>query len=422
MVSNNPPPDERVVYLALKNVFKGHNAGVRQNRAIRKLIKQYRSQEDISDLIREHNVDVICNAARMLLCDEVFESTLKAKIRFPELFDLSPTQSAEREASEAEAARHEADAIEHAVQARREYSQATILEKQQQDELTRTEKPPPASAAAKQLSTPVTGLNASCSHPANPISLPPLFPIYLPFKSQHNLLVHLQHLLEAICYDFGRRAVPELLQRRGWDCAEAVELNRWTEEFAKLHEPFPANERIKKPLGQLLRSVANIRHTAVHRIRVSAKGVEQFLLDAEALALLLGDIKQVDNISKMRRETQAATEELQRNKQFLRSRLEDTLKGLAAQREELKLLEDNAIAELEREDRDYEILAGKSVDEAIAPSEASFSTAVETDANTMIRVHNTDDMGENGDDLNDTEGPWDITTPDGNEDSDSLSS
>ncbi|KAJ6436286.1 retrovirus polyprotein [Purpureocillium lavendulum] len=116
MVSKNPPPDERVVYLALKNVFKGQNAGARQNNAIRKLIKQFNSQEDVAYLIREHNFDGVCNSARALLCDEVFESTIKAKIRFPELFDLSPTQSAKRAASEAEAVRHAADAIEHSVQ------------------------------------------------------------------------------------------------------------------------------------------------------------------------------------------------------------------------------------------------------------------------------------------------------------------
>jgi hypothetical protein len=50
-----------------------------------------------------------------LLSQEIFSSTLKAKIRFPELFDLSPTQSSEKEASEAEAAKHEADAIQQAV-------------------------------------------------------------------------------------------------------------------------------------------------------------------------------------------------------------------------------------------------------------------------------------------------------------------
>lgn len=115
MGKKNPPPDERVVFLALKNVFKGQDAEVRQSEAIRKLIKQYQEQEYVADLVREHNIDVVCNYARTLLCDGIFASTLKAKIRFPELFDLSPTQSAEKEASEAEAARHEADAIALAV-------------------------------------------------------------------------------------------------------------------------------------------------------------------------------------------------------------------------------------------------------------------------------------------------------------------
>lgn len=58
---------------------------------------------------------MICNTARVLLTEQIFESTLKAKIRFPEVFDESPTQSAEREASEAEAARNEANAIKDAL-------------------------------------------------------------------------------------------------------------------------------------------------------------------------------------------------------------------------------------------------------------------------------------------------------------------
>lgn len=118
MGNKNPPPDERVVYLALKNVFKGPNAAVRQNKVIRKLVKEHKEQEDVADLVREHNFEVICNSARTLLCDEIFASTLKAKIRFPELFDLSPTQSAEREVSEAEAAKNEANAIANALQGR----------------------------------------------------------------------------------------------------------------------------------------------------------------------------------------------------------------------------------------------------------------------------------------------------------------
>lgn len=120
MANENPQPDERVVYLALKPVFKGQDAEMRKDKAVRKLIKKHETQKDVADLVREHKFEVICNTARTLLCEGIFASTLKAKIRFPELFDISPNQSAEREASEAEAARLEACDIENAVQGRRE--------------------------------------------------------------------------------------------------------------------------------------------------------------------------------------------------------------------------------------------------------------------------------------------------------------
>ena len=59
----------------------------------------------LTDILREHIIDRTCNVAKEILEDQVFHSTLRAKIRFPELFDVSPAQSAEREVSEAEAAR-----------------------------------------------------------------------------------------------------------------------------------------------------------------------------------------------------------------------------------------------------------------------------------------------------------------------------
>jgi hypothetical protein len=109
------PPDERVVYVALKNVFKGCNAEVRQPKLIRKLIVNHQGQADVTDLVQAHTIEAICNTARVLLTEQIFESTLKAKMRFPEVFDVSPAQSAERETSEAEAARNEANAIQDVV-------------------------------------------------------------------------------------------------------------------------------------------------------------------------------------------------------------------------------------------------------------------------------------------------------------------
>ncbi len=110
------PPDERVVYLALKNVFKGTQAEVRQQKAIHKLVTKHKKNTEVANLVREYDMDTVCNVARTLLTEQIFESTLKAKLRFPEVFDVSSAQSAEREASEAEAARNEANAIKDAVQ------------------------------------------------------------------------------------------------------------------------------------------------------------------------------------------------------------------------------------------------------------------------------------------------------------------
>jgi hypothetical protein len=113
-------PDERLVYLAFTNVFKGPDAQLRIPKKIRKLIQKQLDDGDgqVRALVDEYNIDNVCNAAKALLQSEIFASTLNAKMRFPELFEVSPAQSAERVASEAEAARSDADAIKDAAEGR----------------------------------------------------------------------------------------------------------------------------------------------------------------------------------------------------------------------------------------------------------------------------------------------------------------
>ena len=111
-------PDERLVYLALRNIFKGADAQLRRPKKVRELIQKHQHCADVRDLLEEHNVDTVCSTAKILLDNQIFESTLKAKIRFPEVFEVSPAQSAEREASEAEAAKTEEDAIKDAAEGR----------------------------------------------------------------------------------------------------------------------------------------------------------------------------------------------------------------------------------------------------------------------------------------------------------------
>ena len=165
------------------------------------------------------------------------------------------------------------------------------------------------------------------------------------------------------------------MKRRGWDCPEAVELNLWAGEFSRHLSLFDKSPDVGVPLRELFQSIANIRHTAVHRVRVHAKGIEKSLNDAERLLILLEHTGQLGRISKLRRETGAALDELGRNQHLLKAKLDDTLQKISKQREKLDLAEKMAIAEMAMEDGEYRRLAGECVETAIAPSEASFSTA-----------------------------------------------
>ncbi|KAB5522989.1 hypothetical protein GE09DRAFT_1153410, partial [Coniochaeta sp. 2T2.1] len=257
-------PDERGVYLALKNVSKGSYAEVRQLPKIRKLILNSQEQHDVASLIKAYNMNTVCTTARTLLTERIFESTLEAKIRFPEVFDVSSTQSAAREASEVEAARNEANALEDAIQADTRNTQNVT-----------------------HLKSAVDGPDSKPSIHTGIKTYPALFPVYLPLRTQHHLLTKVQTLLERASLDFGQQHMQSVVQRDRWDCPEAAELNLWAAEFLNSQEQFAKRRDVGKPLGKLFHSVSDIRHTAVHRIRVSAKGIERFILDAESLATLL---------------------------------------------------------------------------------------------------------------------------------------
>ena len=46
--------------------------------------KELGASHDVQDLIMEHNIE------KALLDEQIFQSTLKAKICFPEVFEVSP--------------------------------------------------------------------------------------------------------------------------------------------------------------------------------------------------------------------------------------------------------------------------------------------------------------------------------------------
>lgn len=106
----------------------------------------------------------------------------------------------------------------------------------------------------------------------------------------------------------------------------------------------------------------------------------------------------LETISKIRREAQATLEELERNKHLLQLRLEEGLQNIADQCSQLECAESVMIDEIFKEDKECQILAGKYVEDTIAPSEASFSTAVDAVKRGDYIDDDTDSANENCDD------------------------
>jgi hypothetical protein len=119
---------------------------------------------------------------------------------------------------------------------------------------------------------------------------PSLVSFDIPYPVQHALLVTTQNILEKCCYEFARKWFPFELEAAGWNCAEAVELTKWTRVILKHSEWLPCEAFAEGLLSQdVLASVQLLRHTAVHRLRTTARGVRKLIRDAVTFAETLGD-------------------------------------------------------------------------------------------------------------------------------------
>ncbi len=106
-------PDGRLVYLHCSSIFSGANAHVRKVKKISQLLEKRKAS--IKILTKEFTLPAVAAVAKELLEDQIFESLPRAKLRYPELFQPSETQEAERAASEAEVIRIEAEAAQDII-------------------------------------------------------------------------------------------------------------------------------------------------------------------------------------------------------------------------------------------------------------------------------------------------------------------
>ncbi|KAH8696296.1 hypothetical protein BGW36DRAFT_397879 [Talaromyces proteolyticus] len=319
--------DKRRVYLACRPIFAGNNALLRKAKKIREL----------------KVVDII----KILLEKQIFQSDVKAKIEFPELFHSSPARDVQRAASENDAARSAAEALEE-VASREEGNESD------------DEEP-----------TSVVHLNQNVSNGSTPIEQRPdiisLYPMYFPYQAQHAILSRVQSVLEDCCFEFTRIWKPSILEEQGWDCAAAVELTKWTKLFVKKSEKFPehAFKLSGTSLNKILFATNKLRHTAVHRLPTTSRGVEALVKSAMILAETLQDPLRTAQLEDLQLEIDSKIKAMELNKNVLEDTLGQELQKIQQQREELDMLEKALAARIIREDRENKVLIGSLLEESV---------------------------------------------------------
>ena len=190
-----------------------------------------------------------------------------------------------------------------------------------------------------------------------------LFPVYFPLEVQLKLLVNVQTVLERACFKFAEKWSPDALDVEQWDCADSAELCKWMRLF-KGHRLMPGlrKAKIRKPTSRLCDSLAQLRHTAVHRHPVSAREIEQFLNDSKSLVTLLKDTASIKFLTALQRKTRTAIENLERNKHDLQAELQTMVRCVDAERSELGPAQRDAVKTLQDEyDKRYQATYGSDL-------------------------------------------------------------
>ncbi|KAL8990380.1 MAG: hypothetical protein Q9177_000955 [Variospora cf. flavescens] len=388
-------PDRRLVYLHCSSIFSGANAQVRKAKKITQLLQKHKGA--IKILTKEFSLAAVAAVAKELLEEGIFESLPRAKLRYPELFQPSETQEAERAASEVEVIRIEAEAIQDVVLTSDNEGGDESPNFEQGEPKT---KPDGASddeakagdniqtnAVGQWQTTHRTNLFGSpptTSNAHHALSVPRLHPVYLPFRTQHKILVLVQSLLEECCLDFGNTWVPNLMEARKWKEAESIELTQWIKRFSKHAKSLPlsAFDRVPgKGITEVLFGISNLRHSAVHRLPTSAAGILNMLSAAIDFAEALKDSKRAERVLKIKTQLEASVQEVVQHQNLLECKLTAQFEDIARRRAELDELERSSLEEMLERDEKQRTEVGSAFEGFLGFQQISNSCACSHTAN-----------------------------------------
>ncbi|KAL8815309.1 MAG: hypothetical protein Q9223_005540 [Gallowayella weberi] len=372
-MAKQPSPDGRLVYLHCSAIFSGSNAKIRKAKKVVQLLEEHRAS--IKILTNESSLPAIAAVAKELLEQGIFESLDRARLRYPELFRSSETQEAERAASEAEVVRIEVEAA-HDKALTSDYEEGDecrYVEKGENlDELkARSKAKVEPNGTADSKTADLGRVQQATTRVHELISVPRLHPVYLPFKTQHRILVLVQSILEECCLEFGNTWVPDLMKARQWNEAESIELTDWTKRFSKYVKTLPSSAIKQVPgksIVEVLYGTSSLRHTAVHRLPTSAAGILNMLLAAVTFAEALKDSKRAERILEIKTQLDARVEEIVQHQNLLERKLTAQFEDIARRRAELDELERSAIEEMLATDKEQRTEIGSAIENLLLSS------------------------------------------------------
>ncbi|QVM12790.1 U4/U6-U5 snRNP complex subunit dib1, variant 2 [Coccidioides posadasii str. Silveira] len=360
-------PDEQQIFVTYKPLLEKKSKGkLIKGVSLRNIVISHKRAAE--SLVERLGIDTIVKTLKSLVQKGVFHSESKAKEQFPTLFETSSTQAAEHPQSEENALEPGSEILEQVSLLDQETPQKDEVQPAGEVDIAEETKTRNSTPRKPLATTNYGALDAQCSGTNIPgTKVRSLFPPYIPYKVQHAILSKIQTLLEKSCYEFTSKWAPALASERGWDCPEAIELNRWTGNMYYRLKNLPdgaLDNRYNSDISSVFASLCGLRHAAVHRLHVSVRGLDDMIHNAIIFTGMIRDTTRECQLNELHLELKRITRSQELHLHFLENRLKDEFTKIRELREELNRREQRALDAMLRENNENRFLVGELLEES----------------------------------------------------------
>ncbi|KAF2135863.1 uncharacterized protein K452DRAFT_313662 [Aplosporella prunicola CBS 121167] len=369
--------DRKRVYLACKGLFIGARARIKKGK-VHKYLNRHR--EYVEPLKKEMGAETVNKIVHELLANGHFSRPSVAKAEFPELFPPFPSKDAQEvsekgtvcpgsDMSEETSPSKdlsfpmlEADAIsttEEKIQIPEDGETSPIEEQTQTPEDDgEVETDVSDNYEEPRLVEQVTSPKSS-ELPFGRTKMPSLFPSAFPYKAQHLILTNAQHILEERFFDFFKKHMPSMFERRKLDCGEAAELTLWKKLLKHESVPKDALDLQGNNIAKLCYHLNSMRNTTAHRVPIQSLVLYKMLYASADLARALRDYPRAVQLQKLCREVDIKREIMELRKNGLLQVFRGHLNEIERQRELLDKKEESLKATLLKDDHEVKSIVGR---------------------------------------------------------------